>query len=332
MVRESKAQHDAEWAFIGVDPIISFMGSSRTINTWNDQDVRHALTPLLELARTEDAAMLVVRHFNKSDGANLTRRGGGSIGFQGLVRCSAALLYDPQDPTEDPNLKRRLLIAVGSNVGMLAQSQAFKIEPAVVQESGQDLKTSRLVWLGPSDVTAMNYGDQLHKAQQDDAWKKIDVVKLWLRTYLARGACPAAEVKIVYRTLNIGSTDTLERAARPNEGVVVKKRRGHPRTGQEWYWGLSEQQINAAIEAAERAEHHASVSQNEARAEASPKISDILISKQEQGPSADMTEEFEIRKDPDETVPDQTKQFEIRKPVPYEGNGWEPYLVQARQE
>src|SRR5215217_7058387 len=60
-----------------IDPIMAFLGEN--INSNSDKDVRSALKPLKQLAERTGAAIVIVRHLNKSPGGNVLYRGG-SIG------------------------------------------------------------------------------------------------------------------------------------------------------------------------------------------------------------------------------------------------------------
>ena len=58
-----------------VDPIMAFLGEN--INSNSDKDVRSALKPLKQLAERSGAAVVIVRHLNKTPGGNVLYRGGG---------------------------------------------------------------------------------------------------------------------------------------------------------------------------------------------------------------------------------------------------------------
>ena len=94
---------------------------TRAISANSDQDVRRALAALEKVGERTGAAIVVVRHLNKSVGANPLYRGGGSIGIIGAARCGLLLAPDPDDP------ERRILAATKGNLGQLPPSLAFRL-------------------------------------------------------------------------------------------------------------------------------------------------------------------------------------------------------------
>ena len=66
------------------------------MNSHRDQDVRRALAPLAKLAEDTGAAVLIVRHLNKSSGGNPLYRGG-SIGIIGAARSALLVASHPED-------------------------------------------------------------------------------------------------------------------------------------------------------------------------------------------------------------------------------------------
>src|SRR5215207_1311682 len=83
-------------ALVIFDPLVAFLpaGVSASI----DQHVRHALGALKASAERSGAAIVVVRHLNKSASANPLYRGLGSVGIIGAARSGLLLAADPDDP------------------------------------------------------------------------------------------------------------------------------------------------------------------------------------------------------------------------------------------
>jgi hypothetical protein len=82
--RLERAVRQVEAALVVIDPIMAFL--SGDVNSNRDQDVRRALTPLKQMAERTGAAIVLVRHLNKTPGGNPLYRGGGSIGLIGAAR------------------------------------------------------------------------------------------------------------------------------------------------------------------------------------------------------------------------------------------------------
>ena len=109
-------------ALVVIDPLMAFL-TGKT-DSHKDQDIRRALAPLAALAERTGAAVLIVRHLNKSAGGNALYRGGGSIGIIGAARAGLVVAPDPEDP------ERRILAANKHNLSGAAPSLVFRVEAA----------------------------------------------------------------------------------------------------------------------------------------------------------------------------------------------------------
>lgn len=130
-------QHAAR--LIVLDPLMALLGG--TVNSYNDQQVRLALTPGVQLAERTGAALVVIRHLTKADGGKAIYRGGGSIGITGAARSVLLVGKDPQDETEE----RRIIASVKSNLGARPRSIAYRIAGGIHPS---------VQWLGETDHTA----------------------------------------------------------------------------------------------------------------------------------------------------------------------------------
>jgi RecA-family ATPase len=93
--RLERAVRQVEAALVVIDPIMAFL--SGDVNSNGDQDVRRALTPLKQMAERTGAAIVLVRHLNKTPGGNPLYRGGGSIGLIGAARSELVVGRHPDD-------------------------------------------------------------------------------------------------------------------------------------------------------------------------------------------------------------------------------------------
>jgi hypothetical protein len=105
-----------------VDPLMAFL--SGDVNSHRDQDVRKALAPLAKLAEETGAAIVVVRHLNKTTGGSPLYRGGGSIGIVGQARSALLVAKHPEDD------QRRVLAPVKSNLAAPAPSLVYALREA----------------------------------------------------------------------------------------------------------------------------------------------------------------------------------------------------------
>jgi hypothetical protein len=204
VVREAKID------LVVIDPMMAFFPPEVSVS--NDQSIRQALTPLADLAARSQAAILLVRHLNKSGGHRAIYRGSGSIGILGAIRTALLLARHPDDPDQ------RLLAMTKTNLGPVGTTLALRL---ALGPAGPGVQ-----WLGTSDRTA----DDLCRPLEDLAEAgKLTAATAWLKETLARG--PVRASKILTAAAELGhSRRTVERAKK-ELGIVSEK------TGQrEWTW------------------------------------------------------------------------------------------------
>jgi hypothetical protein len=192
-------------ALVIIDPLMAYLQRGHNANS--DQDARHALATLKMLGERTGAAIVVVRHLNKTSGANPLYRGGGSIGIIGAARCGLLLAQDPEYP------QRRILVATKGNLGRPPASLAFHLE-AVPR-----LGVTRVVWEGEVPWTA----EALLRATaaSEEERSVLGEARAWLRQVLADGPRPARELVAEARTMGIALR--TYHAARKAEGVIARK-------------------------------------------------------------------------------------------------------------
>jgi hypothetical protein len=192
-------------ALVIIDPLMAYLQRGHNANS--DQDARHALATLKMLSERTGAAIVVVRHLNKTSGANPLYRGGGSIGIIGAARCGLLLAQDPEHP------QRRILAATKGNLGLPPASLAFHLEPV------PRLGVTRVVWEGEVPWTA----EALLRATAagEEERSVLGEARAWLRQVLADGPRPARELVAEARTMGIAIR--TYHAARKAEGVIARK-------------------------------------------------------------------------------------------------------------
>jgi putative DNA primase/helicase len=122
-----------------IDPIVAFLDPR--IQSSNDASVRRALAPLAQLAERHGAAVLLVRHLNKSPGRSPIYRGGGSIGLLAACRSGWLIARDPEQPAHC------VLAQVKNNLAPPQPSLAYQVEKG-------EAEVLSLSWLGPTEWTA----------------------------------------------------------------------------------------------------------------------------------------------------------------------------------
>ncbi len=124
-------------ALIVIDPVMAFLAADVSPNS--DQEVRAALGGLKKIAADTGAAIMLVRHLNKSGGQKVLYRGGGSIGLVGLVRSA---LYVGPNPE---NRHHKLLAQIKCNLGPNQLPWEFTF-----QDDKDGVRT--IQWLGETAV------------------------------------------------------------------------------------------------------------------------------------------------------------------------------------
>lgn len=185
---------DQDVALVIIDPLMAFLSSETNAN--RDQDVRRSLAPLATLAEETDAAILMIRHLNKSVGGQSLYRGGGSIGIIGAARFG--LMVGRKEESKD----LRVLTTVKANIGPEPQSWEWKLTGV----PGTDV--AKVEWLGHSEITASDIVEQARTSEERDAYAEA---KEWLIETLDPGAMTVKEIKRLARDAGI-SEATLKRA------------------------------------------------------------------------------------------------------------------------
>jgi hypothetical protein len=201
LVREMRPQ------LVVIDPVMAFLAAGVSPNS--DQEVRLALLGLQRVAQESGAAIVLVRHLNKSGGQKVIYRGGGSIGLVGLCRSALYVGPNPDDPDT------QILAHVKSNNGRLQMPWTFRLAEAggrrFVEWTGKtDVPLGRLIGERPEKLPVEMAEAFLKEQLADNKPHEVDGVKA------------AADAKGIKKK-------TLENAKR-NLGVRTEKIRGV------WHW------------------------------------------------------------------------------------------------
>jgi hypothetical protein len=228
LIRLKEAIEDSEAALVIIDPITAFLGEQ--VNTHNDASVRKALGPLKELAEETGAAVVMIRHLNKSGDAKALYRGGGSIAFSGSARSGLMVERVPNDPEGWCALAQ-----VKTNLSRSVKSILYKV--VSVHEFNEDF---------PYDVPVVQWGEATELTADElfvkkDARKNAplrDEAKQFLFEVLADGPTPVVEVQ--EQAKGAGIAWSTVKTASVELGVV--KNRERAKDGKKvikgWTWAL----------------------------------------------------------------------------------------------
>jgi putative DNA primase/helicase len=212
---------EARAGLVVIDPVMSYLDPD--INSNNDQQVRRALMPLAQLAEETGAAIVLLRHLNKSTTGSALYRGGGSIGFVGVSRSALILARDPDEPG------RVVLASTKSNLGPPPPSLHFRLE-------GCPNGAAKIAWEGLSAYTA----DTLMQEQgNEDRGTALDEAVAFLRELLASGPELSTLVQRSARDAGL-AWDTVRRAQRKLKIVPQKAKTQDGK----WTWGLPAEDVH----------------------------------------------------------------------------------------
>jgi hypothetical protein len=207
------AIHKKDAALVVIDPLMAYLPEER--NSHHDQDIRRALAPLCALAAETGAAIVVVRHLNKTSQGNPLYRGGGSIGIIGAARAGLLVAVDPAEA------ERRVLASTKANLAPAAVSLSYRVieaRPGV----------AAIEWCGQSDHTAA----ALLAAASDPAETATErgEAAAWLKAMLADGPVSAKTLRKEAEDAGY-SWRTVQRTQDPL-GIIATKSGFHG--GWEW--------------------------------------------------------------------------------------------------
>jgi putative DNA primase/helicase len=187
--------------FVVIDPLEAFV--EQGINTNSNTDMRRMLTPLAEVARETQCAILIVRHMAKQTGRSALHRGAGTIGITAAARAGYIVAPDPDNP------EVRVMACHKLNLTKRPASLAFRIESAG--------DASKIVWDGEVEITA----DELAGSGDKKPGDKIEAAKKIIVDILSSGSRGSNEVETACTDAGI-SKATYWRA-RKDIGVRAEK-------------------------------------------------------------------------------------------------------------
>ena len=219
----------ADVVLVIIDPVVTAVSGDSHKNV----EVRRALSPLVELAKRHNCAVLGISHFSKGTSGRLpVERVTGSLAFGAIARVVMVAAKRTRDAQEPAKLLARAKSNIGSDEGGFSYDTEMRSVPGFL---GQ---TASVVKFGAPLIG--NAFDLLGEAEELDevAREQRDAAE-FLRETLRAGPLPAGQVCALGKADGF-SKRTLQRAMA--KAGVVYRRGGN---GQPTQWSL-----NAAAPAA----------------------------------------------------------------------------------
>jgi hypothetical protein len=215
------AVEEVEAALVVIDPITAYL--SERINSHNDASVRHALAPLKELAEETGAAVVLVRHLNKSGDAKAIYRGGGSIAFSGIARSALVVNEIPGDP------EWCALAQVKGNLTRKAKTIKYRIVSA-----GPKGRVAAVEW---GEVIDLSADDLLRKPDARKKSPERDAAKAFLMDVLRGGRMRVEDVRAAAKKGD-HTWITVKRASEDLGVVKEAERKPGSKQIEAWVWSL----------------------------------------------------------------------------------------------
>jgi len=224
----------ADVELVIIDPVTAYMGK---IDGHKNTEVRGVLSPLGELARECNVAIVSITHFTKGPGSAATKaidRIIGSIAFIAAPRIGFTVIADPDDPD------RRLLLHVKNNISRSPQGLAFRLEQRLVgsDEKG-DIVGSCIAW--EDDPVEKTADEALHSDGNKEQTARADATE-FLSNLLGDGPLRVTEIEkeaqaacLLGPDQKIGQSKPF-RSARRVLNIVPYQRKGEKAGG--WFWAL----------------------------------------------------------------------------------------------
>lgn len=182
-----------------IDPIVAFIDGKLDMSKANE--VRSFMKPLHEIAQRNHCAIIIVRHWNKSNGS-ASHRGSGSVDFRNAARSVLQVIR-----TDDESF----LTLEKSNYGATGKTLTFKINDS-----------SQLIWTGTSELTANQLCSEIQTQASD--LSELDAAIDFVNDMLKDGPIKAKEFNTA--AIEVGLSGSTLKRAKKKLGVKSYKKAG----------------------------------------------------------------------------------------------------------
>ncbi len=204
-IRATKAK------LIILDPLSAYIGESTSINSANE--VRSQFRPLIDIAKEQGCAIVIIHHMNKAMGQKAVNRAVGSVDIVGAAR---SVLMVARTDKERPN--ERILVQVKSNLSPTGSAIVFSLSENGIEWIEETSKTADEV-LGNAFSSMGRPDEQIQKAK--------DVLSRLLSDHKPK---PQSLIMEQFKTMGISESTVKKAKAQLNIHSVKQ--------GTYWYWVL----------------------------------------------------------------------------------------------
>lgn len=206
-IRRTKA------GLVVLDPLSAYIGEATSINSANE--VRRQFRPLIDIAKEQGCAIVIVHHMNKAIGQKALNRGVGSVDIVGAARSVLLVARTDRDRPDE-----RILAQVKSNLAPTGSAILFTVDESGVTWLEETTRTADEV-LGNVFASVGRPNEQMQKAKE------------MLSALLADGT-PKPQSEVMEKMKAAGVSESTAKKAKALLGICSVKQ------GMQWFWTLPE--------------------------------------------------------------------------------------------
>lgn len=194
-----------------LDPLSAYIGESTSINSANE--VRRQFRPLIDIAKEQGCAIVIVHHMNKAIGQKALNRGVGSVDIVGAARSVLLVARTDKDRPDE-----RILAQVKSNLAPTGNAILFTVDDGGIEWREETARTADEV-LGNVFAAAGRPDEQMQRAKET------------LSAILTDGI-PKPQSEVMEKLKAVGVGESTAKKAKALLGVQSVKQ------GVRWFWTL----------------------------------------------------------------------------------------------
>lgn len=207
-----------------VDVLMAYISKG---DTRSDSDMRSLiLYPLKRLAEQSGAAVLAIRHLNKTSGGNALYRAGGSIAITGAFRAEFLAATNPLNPSHKVFTPSKL------NIAKTPPALSYRI----VSPSSGEIASS-IQWMGEIDTTA---AELLTEETPDQLATRSEAQNFLVQYLLGTKSreAPARDVINAAKEAGFTHSEMTHARYRCRTPKVISKRKGFGESGR-FMWSIA---------------------------------------------------------------------------------------------